>query len=179
MNPSSQLQSQLLVSQPAPASARPTDRCRRADYSNRPALSPPNYIQSVCSCATISNAPILSGNTNTYLPVVQDLELPFVASRVRFIPYSEHPRTVCMRVEIYGCPWEESMISYTTSRGDSGLEDDSYDGILDGGLMKGGLGQLVDGLYGPNDFILETRDNPDSRDGQGMRSKYCTSHCIL
>ena len=26
-----------------------------------------------------------------------------VASKVRFVPYSEHPRTVCMRVEVYGC----------------------------------------------------------------------------
>ncbi|XP_026476232.1 discoidin domain-containing receptor tyrosine kinase B-like, partial [Ctenocephalides felis] len=49
---------------------------------------------------------VLTGNSNTYLVVRQELELPFVASRVRFIPYSEHPRTVCMRVEIYGCPWE-------------------------------------------------------------------------
>ncbi|KAH0998943.1 hypothetical protein HUJ04_005343, partial [Dendroctonus ponderosae] len=49
---------------------------------------------------------VLTGNTNTYLVVRQRLELPFVASKVRFIPYSEHPRTVCMRVELYGCPWE-------------------------------------------------------------------------
>ncbi|EEB18755.1 restnoschisin precursor, putative [Pediculus humanus corporis] len=49
---------------------------------------------------------ILKGNSNTYLVVRQELELPFVASKVRFIPYSEHPRTVCMRVEIYGCSWE-------------------------------------------------------------------------
>ncbi|KAJ9584502.1 hypothetical protein L9F63_021156, partial [Diploptera punctata] len=49
---------------------------------------------------------VLAGNTNTYLVVSQDLELPFVASKVRFIPYSQHTRTVCMRVELYGCPWE-------------------------------------------------------------------------
>lgn len=49
---------------------------------------------------------VLTGNSNTYLVVKQRLELPFVASRVRFIPYSEHPRTVCMRVELYGCSWE-------------------------------------------------------------------------
>lgn len=53
---------------------------------------------------------ILPGNVNTYLPVNQELELPFVASRIRFVPFSPHPRTVCMRVEIYGCPWERKYI---------------------------------------------------------------------
>lgn len=48
---------------------------------------------------------ILRGNSNTYLVEKQKLDLPFVASRVRFVPYSQHPRTVCMRVEIYGCIW--------------------------------------------------------------------------
>ncbi|KAF6200643.1 hypothetical protein GE061_005086 [Apolygus lucorum] len=101
---------------------------------------------------------VLSGNTNTYLVVSQELELPFIASKVRFIPYSEHPRTVCMRVEIYGCPWEQHMINYTAPRGDSELEDLSYDGYLDGAVMSGGLGQLVDGLYGSDDFLQETRE---------------------
>lgn len=52
---------------------------------------------------------VLTGNKNTYLVVKQRLELPFVASKVRFIPYSEHPRTVCMRVELYGCTWERKL----------------------------------------------------------------------
>ncbi|XP_019760683.2 epithelial discoidin domain-containing receptor 1 isoform X2 [Dendroctonus ponderosae] len=100
---------------------------------------------------------VLTGNTNTYLVVRQRLELPFVASKVRFIPYSEHPRTVCMRVELYGCPWEQSVLRYEAPRGeirepDIDLEDISYDGLLDGRDMKGGLGQLVDGLYGDNDY---------------------------
>ena len=55
---------------------------------------------------------VLAGNTNTYLVVSQELELPFVASRVRFIPYSLHTRTVCMRVELYGCPWERKSFHY-------------------------------------------------------------------
>ncbi|KAG8230044.1 hypothetical protein J437_LFUL000880 [Ladona fulva] len=52
----------------------------------------------------------LTGNSNTYLVVRQELELPFVASKVRFIPYSVHPRTVCMRVEIYGCLWDQNRL---------------------------------------------------------------------
>ncbi|XP_060519613.1 discoidin domain-containing receptor tyrosine kinase B-like [Cylas formicarius] len=100
---------------------------------------------------------VLTGNSNTYLVVRQRLELPFVASKVRFIPYSEHPRTVCMRVELYGCPWEQSIIRYDAPKGDIrepdiNLEDISYDGISDGVDMKGGLGQLVDGLYGDDDY---------------------------
>ena len=53
---------------------------------------------------------VLRGNSNTYLVARQKLDLPFVASRVRFVPYSQHPRTVCMRVEIFGCVWERKLI---------------------------------------------------------------------
>lgn len=35
---------------------------------------------------------------------------------------------------------------------DVNLEDISYDGILEDSQMKGGLGQLVDGLYGDDDY---------------------------
>ncbi|KAI5734248.1 hypothetical protein M8J77_004380 [Diaphorina citri] len=54
---------------------------------------------------------ILSGNINTYLEVRQELVFPFVAQKVRFIPYSVYPRTVCMRVELYGCAWEHASLS--------------------------------------------------------------------
>ena len=41
-------------------------------------------------------------------------------------------------------------MSYSAPRGEAGspLEDLSYDGVLDGSHMRGGLGQLVEGLYG-------------------------------
>lgn len=55
---------------------------------------------------------VLRGNSNTYLVEKQKLDLPFVASKVRFVPYSQHPRTVCMRVEIYGCIWERKHFYY-------------------------------------------------------------------
>ncbi|XP_026463457.1 discoidin domain-containing receptor 2-like isoform X2 [Ctenocephalides felis] len=109
---------------------------------------------------------VLTGNSNTYLVVRQELELPFVASRVRFIPYSEHPRTVCMRVEIYGCPWERNLLRYTAPRspdiGPSGasIQDSSYDGPASSqraNFVTGGLGQLTDGLFGDDDFLDEYR----------------------
>ncbi|KOB69236.1 Epithelial discoidin domain-containing receptor 1, partial [Operophtera brumata] len=52
-----------------------------------------------------AEAYILTGNTNTYLLKKNVLEPPIWASRIRFLPYSSHRRTVCMRVEVYGCYW--------------------------------------------------------------------------
>ena len=36
---------------------------------------------------------------------VQLLNPPIVASKVRFVPHSPHSRTVCMRVEVFGCQY--------------------------------------------------------------------------
>lgn len=49
---------------------------------------------------------LIPGNMNTYTPIKSYLEAPFVASKIRFLPYADHPRTSCMRVEIYGCLWK-------------------------------------------------------------------------
>lgn len=49
---------------------------------------------------------LISGNVNTYTPRKSTLEAPFVASKVRFFPFAAHPRTACMRVELYGCRWK-------------------------------------------------------------------------
>ena len=48
---------------------------------------------------------ILQGNINTYIPELRDVEPPIIGRRIRFVPYSAHPRSVCVRVELYGCPW--------------------------------------------------------------------------
>ena len=45
------------------------------------------------------------GNINTYSAELRQVEPPIIGKRIRFIPYCRHPRTVCMRVEIYGCQW--------------------------------------------------------------------------
>ncbi|XP_012279194.1 discoidin domain-containing receptor 2 [Orussus abietinus] len=103
---------------------------------------------------------VLRGNSNTYLVEKQKLDLPFVASRVRFVPYSQHPRTVCMRVEIYGCVWEQRIARYSAPKGEQvgpngrTVEDTSYDGVEDDGLMVGGLGQLTDGLFGDDPDVI-------------------------
>lgn len=51
----------------------------------------------------------------------------------------------------------ENVVKYSAPRGgmrdpEVDLQDISYDGILDGGQMRDGLGQLVDGLYGDDDY---------------------------
>lgn len=55
--------------------------------------------------ATFSLLQILDGNVNTYTAVRTELIPPILASKIRFVPYSPLPRTVCMRVEILGCPY--------------------------------------------------------------------------
>lgn len=51
----------------------------------------------------------------------------------------------------------ENIVKYDAPVGEmrhpvANLEDISYDGVLEDSQMKGGLGQLVDGLYGDDDF---------------------------
>ncbi|CAH2217414.1 jg22536, partial [Pararge aegeria aegeria] len=48
---------------------------------------------------------VLTGNSNTYLEKKNQLDPPIWASKIRFIPYTTHRRTICMRVELYGCFW--------------------------------------------------------------------------
>lgn len=50
-----------------------------------------------------SGVELFTGNRDTYTEVETRFEPALVASRVRIIPFSYHPRTVCMRVELKGC----------------------------------------------------------------------------
>ena len=50
-----------------------------------------------------SGVDLFTGNSDTYTEVETILNPPVVASRMRIIPFSRHPRTVCMRVELLGC----------------------------------------------------------------------------
>jgi discoidin domain receptor family protein 2 len=49
---------------------------------------------------------MIPGNTNTYTVVEQRLDPPVLATKIRVVPYSEHVRTVCMRVELVGYRWQ-------------------------------------------------------------------------
>ncbi|KAI7806189.1 epithelial discoidin domain-containing receptor 1 isoform X2 [Triplophysa rosa] len=104
---------------------------------------------------------VVSGNENTYDVVLKDLGPPIIARMVRFFPLADRVMSVCLRVELYGCVWEDGLKSYTAPVGHvmnlSGspvnLNDSVYDGSKEAGMMFGGLGQLCDGVLGGNDFM--------------------------
>ncbi|EZA49268.1 Discoidin domain-containing receptor [Ooceraea biroi] len=112
---------------------------------------------------------VIQGNTNTYLESKHELERPVWASKIRFLPYSHHRRTVCMRVELYGCYWSDGVVSYSMPQGDkrgNGWEffDATYDGHWDGELRRG-LGQLTDGKTGPDNFKMGYYNDNDRAQG--------------
>ena len=72
---------------------------------------------------------ILKGNSDTFSESRVLLNPPVVASKVRIVPFSEHIRTVCMRVELLGCVAPVSPIPLQSS------ERSRYLGILTGVLL--------------------------------------------
>ncbi|XP_038848651.1 epithelial discoidin domain-containing receptor 1 [Salvelinus namaycush] len=108
---------------------------------------------------------VVSGNENTYDVVLKDLGPPIVARYVRFYPLADRVMSVCLRVELYGCLWNDGLLVYTAPVGHvmhlSGspvyLNDSTYDGSIESGVQFGGLGQLFDGVLGGDDFT-ETKE---------------------
>ncbi len=49
---------------------------------------------------------IFQGNMNTYIAELREIDPPMITRRIRFVPISDHPKTICMRVEVYGCEWK-------------------------------------------------------------------------
>ncbi|GCB63055.1 hypothetical protein scyTo_0011562 [Scyliorhinus torazame] len=103
----------------------------------------------------------IKGNENTYDVVLKDLGPPIIARYVRFYPMADRIMSVCMRVELYGCPWRDGLKSYRIPMGQtmnaSGLplvylNDSTYDGHRISSMQYGGLGQLTDGALGMDDF---------------------------
>ncbi|TDG43433.1 hypothetical protein AWZ03_010135 [Drosophila navojoa] len=103
---------------------------------------------------------ILPGNINTYSEVENVLQPSIFASKVRIYPYSQYDRTVCLRAEIVGCAWEEGIVSYSIPKGvqrgmEIDLSDKTYDGHEEGDRFVNGLGQLVDGQRGKDNFRMD------------------------
>uniref|UniRef100_A0A665VR91 receptor protein-tyrosine kinase n=1 Tax=Echeneis naucrates TaxID=173247 RepID=A0A665VR91_ECHNA len=104
---------------------------------------------------------VVSGNENTYDIVLKDLGPPIVARMVRFYPLADRVMSVCLRVELYGCLWNDGLKAYTAPVGhvmqlpgmSVYLNDSTYDGSTEQGMQFGGLGQLCDGVLGGDDFI--------------------------
>uniref|UniRef100_A0A3P9L0H6 Discoidin domain-containing receptor 2 n=1 Tax=Oryzias latipes TaxID=8090 RepID=A0A3P9L0H6_ORYLA len=106
---------------------------------------------------------VIEGNKNTYAIVYKELHPSIIARYVRLIPVTELSSTVCMRVELYGCPWHDGLISYSAPEGQlmmppgyppASLNDSIYDGTHERRPLFGGLGQLTDGVVGMDDFLL-------------------------
>nr|XP_057929939.1 discoidin domain-containing receptor 2 isoform X2 [Doryrhamphus excisus] len=102
---------------------------------------------------------VIEGNRNAYDIVLKDLEPPIIARFVRFMPVTDHSMNVCMRVELYGCQWLDGLVSYNAPAGQRMnlpeqtvyLNDSVYDGAVIYSMTEG-LGQLTDGVCGPDDF---------------------------
>uniref|UniRef100_A0A3P8R3V2 receptor protein-tyrosine kinase n=1 Tax=Astatotilapia calliptera TaxID=8154 RepID=A0A3P8R3V2_ASTCA len=104
---------------------------------------------------------IIEGNKDAYTSVIKDLRPPIVTRYVRLLPVTRLSTTVCMRVELYGCSWDDGLISYSAPEGQrmqppgypiANLNDSTYDGVHERGKLFGGLGQLTDGVIGQDDF---------------------------
>ncbi|XP_076682969.1 discoidin domain-containing receptor 2 isoform X2 [Andrena cerasifolii] len=118
---------------------------------------------------------LLAGNNNPYTEKQQAFDPAIVATKVRFIPYTSHMRMVCIRAELYGCPWTEGLVSYSMPQGikrgsEVDLSDRTYDGREEGGYLSGGLGQLVDGQKGPDNFRLDVSGNGKGYEWVGWRN---------
>uniref|UniRef100_A0A8C3BS70 Discoidin domain receptor tyrosine kinase 1 n=1 Tax=Cairina moschata TaxID=8855 RepID=A0A8C3BS70_CAIMO len=102
----------------------------------------------------------IGGNEDPAGVVLKDLAPPPVARALRVYPRAPRAMSVCLRLELYGCPWDAGLLSYTAPRGHVMalgpapvvLNDSTYDGDSAGPLLFGGLGQLADGVLGLDDF---------------------------
>ncbi|KAM6993456.1 epithelial discoidin domain-containing receptor 1-like [Passerculus sandwichensis] len=110
-------------------------------------------------------AEVIGGNEDPEGVVLKDLSPAPVARWLRVYPRAPRAMSVCLRLELYGCPWDAGLLSYTAPRGHVMalepvpivLNDSTYDGFSAGPLHFGGLGQLSDGVLGLDDF-LRTRE---------------------
>ncbi|XP_066156834.1 discoidin domain-containing receptor 2-like isoform X1 [Euwallacea fornicatus] len=100
---------------------------------------------------------ILRGNTDTASVESHRLMPTIFASKIRLLPYSIHRRTVCLRMELLGCPYTDGLLSYSSPVSDDsqGLYDSSYDGHRSQGMLSNGLGRLVDGEVGLDNFRMD------------------------
>ncbi|VDM60247.1 unnamed protein product [Angiostrongylus costaricensis] len=112
----------------------------------------------------------LLGNSDTRTAEKRVLDAPIVVRRVRIVPLSNTTRTVCLRLELYGCTYEDPLQSYsapsTSNRSGGNFLDSTYDGTTSNGIAVGGLGRLTDGIVGtdpdhfPHQWVGWRRSSP-------------------
>ncbi|CCD69233.1 Discoidin domain-containing receptor tyrosine kinase B [Caenorhabditis elegans] len=101
----------------------------------------------------------IPANNDTEHAIRRHLDRAIIARRIRIVPVSNSTRTVCMRVEVFGCPFDDSLVFYNVDQGDlqSGISyhDFSYDGNLaNSPHLTGGIGKLYDGEVGKNNVFV-------------------------
>ncbi|CAF3793230.1 unnamed protein product [Rotaria sordida] len=106
-----------------------------------------------------TNSTWIRANQNTYMGEIRQLNPPIVAKQLRFYPVSKQMRTVCMRVEVYGCLFSDGIVSYSMPQGRIDINsfgDDTYDGkyISSTNMLINGLGQLSDGITGSEEISI-------------------------
>ncbi|XP_058790525.1 discoidin domain-containing receptor 2-like [Phymastichus coffea] len=97
---------------------------------------------------------VLAGNVDTSTIVTRELVPAIFAQQLRVLPHSVHRRTVCLRLELKGCPDHSGIVSYTIPESPvEELNDTWYDGVRDeSGYLSGGLGRLMDGEVGADNY---------------------------
>ena len=97
---------------------------------------------------------LLTGNWDTTTTVLQHLDPPIIASKIRIVPHSEQTRTMCLRLELHGCEDGDALIAYSLNREGSGefrdriFEDTKAVDTIMGG--RKGFGLLTDGIIASN-----------------------------
>ncbi|CAF0923382.1 unnamed protein product [Didymodactylos carnosus] len=102
----------------------------------------------------------LNGNINNYIPAMREILPLIVARRIRIIPVTDISKKVCIRLELYGCPSKDGLLSYSMPQGDKrGFNmlfiDNTYDGKNLNGTLIDGLGQLTDGVLGTDNYLAD------------------------
>ena len=112
----------------------------------------------------------MAANKDTYTKVEMQLEEEVVASKLRILPVSQHPRMVCLRVELLGCEldeeeektvlneegeeekheqsWEKPEKASKKLEGDIGLVDGSDESLTRAIVRKKGHEMANQKLYG-------------------------------
>jgi len=132
---------------------------------------------------------ILQGNTDTNTESKVMLDEAVIATKVRIIPYSQHLRTVCMRVELLGCKVEEVETSEHISKVAqqhneqvtetiSGNEDKTPIGTRSLGVLTGVLSTMILFLLVIVALLLKRRSSSNLKKSPSLGSVY-TSGSVL
>ncbi|XP_043676624.1 discoidin domain-containing receptor 2-like isoform X3 [Vespula pensylvanica] len=122
-----------------------------------------------------NNQEVFPGNSDTSTVVSHNLVPPIFANQIRILPHSVHRRTVCLRIELRGCQDTNGITSYTIPESPMvELSDTSYDGKRQYNSLTDGLGRLIDGEVGADNYRLDMGDGRGTGWVAWMRDTFTT-----